>query len=376
MCSVGLDIGGTYLKAARLERKPLSVHRRPIPDFLDTTGSARELDPSTLLAAVTDLLGDVIGDEDCDRIFVTGQMAGLAFIDGSGQAIAPLISWQDTRFSDVASVRKQLAESDVAKLGDGLRIGLPLVTLAQREGEEGAFVTSLTSFVTGALAGERAAFIHATDAASLGMLDVATCEWLSGALRVAHLDTDRLPTPRSDVISVGRSPQYGAQVMTAVGDQQAALLGAGLADGQISMNIATGCQVSRLSARAESPAQLRPYFGGRYLQTITHLPAGRLLAAAVEQEAGRRPTAEDWETSLAALNGSTPVGQALMEIADACVEAANRLGSAPSVLFSGGLAQKLPSLRERILAELGVSGEVFAGDDAALQGLAVLAAAN
>ena len=52
---------------------------------------------------------------------------------------------------------------------------------------------------------------------------------------------------------------------------------------ELSLNISTGSQVSLLT---ETPLpgnyQTRPYFAGRFLNTITHLPAGRSLNALVE----------------------------------------------------------------------------------------------
>jgi hypothetical protein len=61
-----------------------------------------------------------------------------------------------------------------------------------------------------------------------------------------------------------------------VGDYQASLLGVDLNSDEISINLATGGQVSKLKFEPKkSEFQLRPYFGEQFLQTKTHLPAGR-----------------------------------------------------------------------------------------------------
>ena len=66
----------------------------------------------------------------------------------------------------------------------------------------------------------------------------------------------------------------------ALGDQQAALLGSGLHNSkQLSINMGTGAQVSVVS---DSPSlsgayQTRPYFAGKYLLTVPHIPSGRAL---------------------------------------------------------------------------------------------------
>jgi len=374
--SLGLDVGGTFLKAAWLDEGPLQVIRRPIPDFLDTTGDAREIDPDQLMDAISGLLDEVIGQRECSRIFVTGQMAGLAFVDADGRAVAPLISWQDTRFGDIEHVNTALTADELARLGDGLRIGLPLVTLSHLEVPGGAYVTSLIGFVVGALIGSRARWMHATDAAAMGMLDVPACRWSSAALSVARLEPGQLPEPVADLVVAGSSQRYGAQVATAVGDQQAALLGAGLDAEQISMNIATGCQVSRLTSEPSSPAQLRPFFDGKYLQTITHLPAGRLLRDAVREHIGHEPGDSEWERAIqSASDQDSAVGRAVATIAEACVNAAQRLDPGSTILFSGGLAQRVSVLREAIEEKLSLPSSVFPGDDAALEGLRQLSRA-
>lgn len=370
MSSVGLDVGGTFLKAAWLEGGPLAVTRRPIPGFLDTSGKAREIDSVALTGAITDLLDEVIHGRECSRILVTGQMAGLAFVNEHGQAVAPLISWQDTRVDDLERVQRALPPEDLALLGDGLRVGMPLVTLSGLDVPPRSYVRSMLGFVVDALTGSRTAFLHATDAAALGLLDVAACRWSAVALEIAHLESEQLPEPVPDVTIVGTSDRYGAQVATAVGDAQAALLGSGLAPGQISMNIATGCQVSRISSTATSPAQLRPYFDGKYLQTVTHLPAGRLLREAVCTDLGHEPSDAQWQEVIDdASDGETATGRALETIADACVHAAQRLGGGSEIVFSGGLAQRIPRLRELITRQLDLPYSVFPGDDAALEGL-------
>ena len=370
MSSVGLDIGGTYLKVAWLDEGELLVTRVPTPEFIDSSGRAREIDPDALVDSILRLLDGVIGSRPCDRILITGQMAGLALVNQRGRALAPLISWQDTRVHTVDRVRQSLKPEELARLGDGLRVGLPLVTLSELDVPKGALVTSLIGFVAGSIAATFAPTMHATDAASLGLLDVPICRWSSAALAVARLHESQLPRPVSDLSIVGVNARFGAQIVTSVGDQQAALMGAGLSIGEVSMNIATGCQVSTITDIADSPTQLRPYFLGQYLRTVTHLPAGRLLAAAVREDVGHPPSGDEWVAALQfADDPGTSVGRAVETIADACIDAARRLGSGVSIVFSGGVAQKVQVIQHRIADALSIPFRVYEGDDAALEGL-------
>jgi sugar (pentulose or hexulose) kinase len=69
----------------------------------------------------------------------------------------------------------------------------------------------------------------------------------------------------------------------ALGDQQCALFGADLQRDELSINVSTGSQVSRRTERLElGDYQTRFYLGSDYLNTITHIPAGRSLNVLVE----------------------------------------------------------------------------------------------
>jgi hypothetical protein len=141
----------------------------------------------------------------------------------------------------------------------------------------------------------------------------------------------------------------------------------------LSINLATGCQVAVLTNDFASSGQVRPYFGelygGRFLRTVTHLPAGRKLTAALVAMRGF----DDWDWLNSAAGADFP---AFDEISWAINEATTEIQARGfPVVFSGGLVQKLPHLREKILATLGKPEWVmFPGEDAALAGLARLAA--
>jgi len=369
--SLAVDVGGTFIKGAVIDDGQVGpVSRVPMPPFLDSSGElgepghAREIDASALDAAVQSVISAVTAGTDLDgRVFVSGQMAGIAFIEESGEAVAPLISWQDTRYGDIEGVSAAIGPDDVVDLGDGLRVGSPVVTLASHQRPSDCRVTSLIAYVAGRIAGERATTVHATDAASWGLFDTRKGSWSVSACRVAGVEPDALPGVASDVVPV----VPGSGVRVAIADQQAALVGAGLEPGWVSVNLATGCQVSVLSEGFSTSVQTRPYFDGRFLHTVTHLPAGRLLASALRSTRG----SEDWEWLTTSGMELEAVDQVVQGIADA----AGRLNAKEMpVLFTGGLVQQLPALRERIAIELGASAvRVFTGDDAALAGLATLA---
>lgn len=376
MSSIAIDVGGTYVKAATLNRgKVGTVHRFPIPAFLvnaqgrETESRSREIDPLQLDAVVFRALNEVAGGGILgSTIYISGQMAGLAYTDDLGNALAPLITWQDSRFRRVEQVRHEIGPPECARLGDGLRIGSPVVTLSEHGRPDGSFVTSMINYVAGRVSGFRAPVIHVTDAAALGLLDTVSGKWSRRACKTARVSSSKLP----EVVDELRPLTEAVSVYTPIADQQASLLGAGLRPNWLSINLATGCQVSVLTNDFPSSGQVRPYFGeqygGRFLRTVTHLPAGRGLAAALVAARGF----EDWDWLNSAEGEGFP---AFEEISCAINEAASKLEARGlPVAFSGGLVQNLPHLREKILASLGKPEWVmFSGDDAALAGLARLA---
>lgn len=377
MSFVGVDVGGTFLKAAILSVSEGvgPVERMPIPGFVDTTGAAREIDGESLARAVREIVARVSADVRIEGILVTGQMAGIAFVDGAGWPIAPLISWQDTRGGNVEAVARALGPDVVASLGERLRVGLPLITLHQLGVPKDASVTSLIGFAAGSLCAAPRQVVHATDAAAWGIYEVSSGNWSDPAVALAGLDSSSLPVVSRAIVPVGATAHEGIPVFCAVGDQQASLLGAGLTTNTLSVNLATGCQVSLLSQSAESPAQLRPYLvDDLYLHTITHLPAGRLLTAAIRDCRGAVET-RDWAWAAANPGSDARVNSAIEVIAHGVADAARRLGASElPLLLSGGLVQRFDPVRERIVELLQVPATMYGGDDAALAGLAAISA--
>jgi sugar (pentulose or hexulose) kinase len=67
-------------------------------------------------------------------------------------------------------------------------------------------------------------------------------------------------------------------IYAGVGDLQCALLGAGINEQMISINVGTGSQVSRLNCDfLADKFERRPFFNNKMLYTQTHMPAGRAL---------------------------------------------------------------------------------------------------
>ncbi len=282
---LGIDVGASFLKGAVLDvatGQAKHIIRTPFPPFLQGT---KEVPIADILEHVASLLDRLAARAHrCAGVLLCGQMHGLVLAAADGRALGNFISWQDERgAAHFARLRGRIPADVRQALGNELRPNLPISTIfaLSREGRlpaERFTACSLPDFIAAHLCGSRPV-TEATNAAAHGLFDVTRNEWHAGAIRAVGIRASSFPpvVPVSTVVGElpsrwGRMPVY-----VPVGDQQAALLGAGISAGDLSLNIATGSQATMLS-RAADPGtyQLRPFFG-KWLRTVTHIPAGRSL---------------------------------------------------------------------------------------------------
>jgi len=302
MSFLGIDLGATFIKAAWLDVSGGIVgneRRVPFPSFIpNLPPSQREVSPDEILTKVSDLLrGFLETGKKCDGLLISGQMHGFVLVGSEGDLKSNFISWQDTRCLDAYDGNRGsffelagelLGKERISVLGNELRPGLPIATLFAMEKrgmlERGCWAASLPDYVAYRLTGKRGP-THSTHAAAHGMLDVPAMSWDQTSVHALKLDHLIFPQVTDELVSVGKC-DLGSQcfpVYTPIGDQQAALFGVGLEEGEISVNVATGSQVSMITPESTLGAwQLRPYFGKKWLRTVTHLPAGRSLNRLVE----------------------------------------------------------------------------------------------
>jgi sugar (pentulose or hexulose) kinase len=225
------------------------------------------------------------------------------------------------------------------------------------------------------------------------------------------------PTIRKLGEVVGHLDVQGRRVpcYTPVGDYQCALVGALFGSEEVSLNIATGSQVSRMTPELTlGDYQTRPFFQGKFLNTFTSPPGGRALNVIVNLlcELPRSQGLElqdPWETLVraAAEVGKTDLevdlnffptprgdrghianirqdnltmGQlflaAFRNMADSFYDCAARLDAEKSwknLLFSGGIACKLEILRQVIQQRFACSYRATPLEEDTLFGLLILA---
>lgn len=421
MRALGIDIGSTSIKGAVLDLSTMQVMppvARPFPAPLKgLPGGWIEVDPVAVCEAVDDVLSLLIQQApEADWLGFSGQMGGVILLDQQGQPLSNYISWQDQRvLADDSSGRPLLDKVHeiwnqagiFAELGRELQPGSTTVLLAWLQSHnqlpQHAIPTNIADFVIARRLGRRVP-MHATHA--IGMLDLAHGDWHHQAFARIGLENMTLPELGTSESSVGQWRYAGRtfNVFGSYGDQQLALRGAGLQSDELSLNVSTGSQVSRRSARFQpGPYQSRVYFFGDLLNTVTHLPAGRSLNILVDllTELARAEgilLRHPWDTinslvdavaetdlnvdlaffrgplgsrgrieniSTENLSAGTLIYAAFRAMAQNYFEVAERFSPRDwkGVVLSGGLTQKAPTLRRLLQKSFPVPLRESAGEE-------------
>jgi sugar (pentulose or hexulose) kinase len=197
----------------------------------------------------------------------------------------------------------------------------------------------------------------------------------------------------------------GIPCYVSIGDQQCALLGSLLKEGELSLNIATGCQVSMISKLEFGDYQTRPFLG-KYIKTITHIPAGRSLNTLIRLLTEFSDDEYSWDYIDKVIVSKTDlkvdlsffdsaygrfgeisnmrednmtVGHifraAFENISDNCYQSALRISKKQqwvNIVFSGGLANKMVTLRKIIQHKFDTDYRIAINEDT-LNGLLIMA---
>jgi sugar (pentulose or hexulose) kinase len=418
---LALDIGSSFIKGAVLDVEKLTIEhvtRVPFPEpIAGLPPGYFEIDPRLIIAAVEEILYALaIRVPDCVGILVSSQMGGVILTEPGGTNPTNYISWRDQRTAIehwdrheeyLDAVRRTLGDERVRELGNELRAGSALAILFWLKCHENlpkcALPLPLGEFVLQQLSGGVPPTIDPTLA--LSQVDLTNNNWSIRAFETLGLKFLQWPKLGNIWDGGGVCKIAGLDIafFSSIGDHQAALAGALLQDGELSINISTGSQISLLTDRfVPGNYQTRPYLDGRFLNTLTHLPAGRSLDVLVNLvnkpwpeivKAAEAAPDTDLAANLTFFEG--PLGSrgsisnittenlsvgtlfraAFRNMAENYATCAARLSPEKSwdrIVFSGGLAQKLPLLREFILEKLPGESRLCSSAEDTLLGLLVI----
>ena len=293
---LAIDIGSSFLKGAVLDldtRRVRSVTRTPFPEPVSGLPAGHfEIPADDVAAAAERLLRQLLEQSPrCAGVVASTQMGGLVLVDAAGRPSSHYLSWRDQRSvgtgQSFARMKERLGEPRLAALGHDVKPGymLSLLDWLQTRGAPpapGLAPLSIGDFVLARLCHAQP-LAHPT--AACGSVAVATRQWDSGSIERLGLDRLAWPAMVELATPVGEWRVGGRRLpcYPALGDHACALAGILLEPGELSINISTGSQVSQLTdALIAGAYQTRPYLDHRFLNTITHIPAGRSLNVIVD----------------------------------------------------------------------------------------------
>ncbi|MEO2019576.1 MAG: FGGY family carbohydrate kinase [Fuerstiella sp.] len=430
---IAIDIGTSFTKGAIVDVKAMEIR-----NVSRRTGSAKlesedpfffELTTDNVLRGVKDVIRELLPSAtNCCGILMCGQMGGLVLCESDGSPRSNYISWLDRRATNVHSsgevtyfdrLAAEVGDRSRNVLGNEFRPGLPLSFLHYlRETDQlnqlrGTVPVTLPDFVAAALCKTRPVMEWTS---ATGMLDIVSREFPHDLLRDLRLDDFDWPEIVDFRHIVGEYKVDGRSlpVYAPTGDHQCSLAGTLLAQGELSVNVSTGSQVSMLTNSTDvGNFQVRPYFDGFLLKTITNIPAGRALTAVMKLlteipgrdnddtgqawdyffQQAKQTTKTDTGINLAFFPGAVEgpgsftnlrednltVGHiaraSLEQMADYYEQLAGKLAPAKDwsrLVFSGGIAQQSLLLRELVANRLQSEYRTATSSEDALCGMMVL----
>lgn len=415
--SLLLDIGGTDLKIACAKAGHLeadSVRRYGMPNLKTNKPGEAKLEPLIVLNLVNKTIAEFIKDYgEPQQILISGQMGSWILTDEDGQHFTEIISWQDTsylqskdeRFLEVYGNQycpevKNLKDNGGEDWPGAPWRGFAYECLNLQSNRTYLFHT-LTSWIAWEITGRINHVIHVTDAAASGMLDIRNNRWLD--LSTCPDKVIAMPKIMTEMKIIGHTPGTSFPVFAAVGDQQASLLGAGLAPNIAIVNAGTGGQVAKLLSNIpQTQNKVRPYFEEKYIETITHIPSGRFIAKFLARANDHYGTNFDWtwlwqDSSFQStdrlsskldwdyesfferyIDDQQDICEAkdvfLGELIKNFTGALSKfdLKDTEVIILAGGVAQKWQIMKQEIQNQFGISVEVSTSTETTLNGLAIL----
>ncbi|MDE6530771.1 MAG: hypothetical protein K2K96_08345 [Lachnospiraceae bacterium] len=299
MNTIAIDCGASYIKGALIADGTILLQKQAASPAVPNSGEI--LSPvwiQALLPIVKEMLMQLADGQDEVKLCISNEMHGFMLAYDDGTPFTDYISWQKEYGSisvhgvcAMTILGEERYTEDIRSSGMPLRSGLPncnllYLNLAGFLGktEKQLYFYTLGDYIVRMLTGTLSITCHPTNAAATGLYDLRSGTW--NAKLIVACGGENIIFPE-----VGKTATdfnlNGTRVMVlpAIGDQQAALLGAGLErDGDLSFNLGTGAQVSKLISEYSDDSaghirnyQVRPFFDDKYIKTIPHLPSGRAL---------------------------------------------------------------------------------------------------
>ena len=286
--SLGIDIGTTTLSMTVVDvANKCQLKAYTYANDSNLTGTEegfKEQNTEWILAKVEEFLDDVMKEfSNIQAIGFTGQMHGMLYIDENGNAVSPLATWQDERGNFKQENGMTYCEEIEKISGRKISTGFGYAThyYNTKHGlvpENAAIFCTIMDYLVMKITGNTEPLIHASNAASLGLFSVEKSSFYSENISLLGMDNVQIPKVVKEIVSPGT--YQGIPVFVAIGDNQASLFGTVQNDTDILVNYGTGSQISVITDRPESTAEMevRPFVGDKFLLSGSAICGGRAYA--------------------------------------------------------------------------------------------------
>lgn len=394
------------------------VKREVMPPFTEIEPGAKEIDPEDIASRLERLILQMSSEFGSPTsLRLTGQMGGLVLLDLDGRPLTNIRSWQDTRTHhagrDTPSTwevfRNDYLSDFFQDSGNDIKPSTTVVQLLNQlsinQINEPFRPLTLLGYLANHLAGtlDRPT-VHISDAAATGMYDIFGEEFNFDAIgRLSQFSV--MPQVQRSYVPIEIGSKSSVPVMVGVGDQQASLLGVELNADSIVVNIGTGGQVAALIPDtlilSTNGIQIRPYFFGSKISTITHLPAGRITSRLVSKLFGTENLSSftDFFAQSDSSGDVIPINLEDMDLKELAAPESNREIIARSFLhemvtryesetklldptgekqmiFAGGLGQKFSQFSDALALRTGRNKKISNQTETTLAGLCRLELGN
>jgi gluconokinase len=284
---VGLDLGTTSVKALALDAHGEVVARSARNYVLHSgeQGSATQDAEEVIQAALTALseLEQALHGQVVRAIVPSAAMHSLVLIGGSGEVLAPALTWADTRPSYTLSGLHVILDAADSYARTGCPLQAPyhparLWWLQQTQPEvfaRTALFVSLTDLLLHRLTGRWVTSVGL--ASTTGLWNHQTAQWDAGILQALGLGEFQLPVvhdAREVAGTVQAGPLKGVPVLAGSTDGALANLGTGADMGEAVVTVGTSGAVRRLASTPHLDPQARTW--SYRLDLSTHLIGGAI----------------------------------------------------------------------------------------------------
>lgn len=312
---LAIDLGSSYIKSACLNLETQQIEdpqREPVRGRIARESELlHEVVAAVLWHAVQRIVeARLTAHPDMEGIVFSTQMHGFILADLQWGEDA-YVSWQDARClrpmpgrseSYLAHLQGMLTPERMRATGVYVKPALGMCNLYAMLSERGFAVSpgatlyTLGSYCIEKLTGNNVC--HVTNAAALGLVDIARHCWHTGLIDQLGFSALRFPTLTHTLEACGYLTWQGRRipVYPDIGDTQCAVLGSGADEQELIVNMGTAGQVMRIQPHMDignadpSYYEVRPFFENRYCHVISRMPGGRNLDVLVDffREIGQR----------------------------------------------------------------------------------------